>query len=96
MTKLAIVAIFTFSVIQAVEYGPAAGGAGVPGEHDSACTGCHGFLANTAGGNVSVVFPGGFSYTPGVKQHLTVTISDQTEQNRRYVRSHPLQGVDFR
>ena len=65
-------------LIYAYEYGPDAGVAGVPGEAGT-CNqnGCHtGTDVNAGGGSVAVTFPNGMSYTPGVKQHLEVTITD--------------------
>ena len=52
--------------------GPDAGVAGVPGE--ATCTACH--FGSGGTGNVAVAFPNGLTYTPGVKQHLIVTITD--------------------
>jgi uncharacterized protein (TIGR03437 family) len=62
------------------EFGPDAGKNGVPGE--SLCTeaGCHIGTANSGPGSVSVAFPNGLTYTPGVKQHLTVTIADPNQR----------------
>lgn len=58
--------------------GPDSGKAGVPGETNCNQSQCHvGTAVNGGGGSVKVNFPGGF-YTPGVKQHLVVTISDPT------------------
>ena len=65
-------------LLYAYEYGPDAGAAGVPGETGT-CNqlGCHvGTGVNAGGGSVSVSFPGGLTYAPGVKQHLVVTIDD--------------------
>lgn len=64
-------------LLWALEYGPDAGYSGVPGENASCATaGCHAGTANTFSGSVTVTFPGGTSYVPGVKQHLTVTVAD--------------------
>jgi len=66
-------------VIWAYEYGPNPGYCGVPGENGTcAQSGCHtGTTNNPANkGSVTVSFPNGLTYTPGVKQHLTVTIAD--------------------
>lgn len=52
--------------------GPDAGTAGVPGE--TTCASCHSGGSGT--GTVTVAFPNGTTYTPGVKQHLVVTITD--------------------
>ena len=51
---------------------PPTGNTGAPG--DGNCTGCHSGVST--GGSVSVTFPSGLSYSPGVKQHLTVTVND--------------------
>src|SRR6266567_5438359 len=61
------------------EYGPDAGYSGVPREFGTCtATGCHvGTTNNSANqGSVKVTFPNGNTYTPGVKQHLSVTIAD--------------------
>jgi hypothetical protein len=51
---------------------PPAGNTGAPG--DGTCNSCHG--GSSTGGSVSLAFPSGTTYTPGVKQHLTVTVND--------------------
>jgi uncharacterized protein (TIGR03437 family) len=56
--------------------GPDAGLAGVPGEAN--CTYCH--SGSSGSGNVKVTFPGGLVYTPGVAQHLVVTVSDSSQR----------------
>lgn len=56
--------------------GPDPGYAGVPGE--ASCTSCHG--SGTGTGSVSLTFPGGSTYTPGVTQHLIVTVADSTQR----------------
>lgn len=62
-------------LLLAYSEGPEAGNAGVPGESD--CRSCHG----TGGsGNVTVTFPKGLTYTPGVAQHLIVTITDPAQR----------------
>jgi uncharacterized protein (TIGR03437 family) len=58
--------------------GPDAGVSGVPGEES--CAACHN--GPPGQGSVSVTFPAGATYTPGVKQHLVVTIADP--QQRRW------------
>jgi uncharacterized protein (TIGR03437 family) len=68
-------------LIYAYEYGPDAGFAGVPGENASCiAAGCHTGTANSNGGSVTVTFPNGSTYTPGVVQHLIVTITDPAER----------------
>jgi uncharacterized protein (TIGR03437 family) len=56
--------------------GPDAGVAGVPGE--ATCSACH--SGGSGSGNVKVTFPGGLAYTPGVTQHLVVTVSDSSQR----------------
>ncbi len=56
--------------------GPGAALAGVPGE--ASCTSCHG--GGGGSGNVTISFPNGLTYTPGVKQTLTVTITDSAQR----------------
>lgn len=61
------------------ETGPDAGYCGVPGEGASCiASGCHSGTLNASGGSVRVAFPNGLTYTPGVKQRLVVTVSDQS------------------
>jgi uncharacterized protein (TIGR03437 family) len=66
-------------LIYAYEYGPDAGYANVPGENGTcASSSCHVGKADDPNnaGSVTVAFPKGQRYTPGVKQHLVVTIAD--------------------
>lgn len=50
---------------------------GAPG--DQVCTSCHsGTAVNGASGNVKITLAGAATYTPGVKQRLTVEITDST------------------
>lgn len=56
--------------------GPDAALSGVPGE--DTCTACH---SSTRGsGGVTLTFPGGLTYTPGVAQRLVVTVSDSSQR----------------
>jgi len=74
----AIVAALPF-LLWAYEYGPDPGFSGVPNENQGqtcANSGCHVGTANTGKGSIAVAFPNGLTYSPGVKQRLTVTISD--------------------
>ena len=77
LAKSAVLASLVPILLYAYEYGTDAGYSGVPGENGN-CTavGCHVGTANSGQGSVSVAFPGGLSYAPGVKQHLVVTIAD--------------------
>jgi uncharacterized protein (TIGR03437 family) len=69
-------------LLWAHEYGPDPGHCGVPNELGTCNqTTCHvGTNVNAGGGSVSVSFPNGKTYTPGVKQHLVVTISDSAQR----------------
>lgn len=74
--QLAALAIAMPVLLLAFASGPDAGVSGVPGEES--CSGCHN--GPPGPGNVNITFPGGASYTPGVKQHLVVTITDSTQR----------------
>lgn len=72
-------------LIWAYEYGPNPGYVQVPGENGGAScaagtqggTQCHATSASSfTTGSVTVNFPNGQTYTPGVMQHLSVTIAD--------------------
>jgi uncharacterized protein (TIGR03437 family) len=69
-------------LLWAYEYGPDPGYVAIPGENGGlTCANapsCHSGKANdpTNKGSVAVNFPNGTTYTPGVKQHLIVTVSD--------------------
>jgi NHL repeat len=81
LAKTAIlIAILPF-LLWAYEYGPNPGYVGVPGENGGATcatSGCHTGTTNDPAnkGSVTVTFPEGLTYTPGVLQKLSVTISD--------------------
>ncbi len=66
-------------LLWAYEYGPNPGYCGVPNENGT-CTavGCHTGTTNDPAnkGSVAINFPNGMTYTPGVAQQLSVTISD--------------------
>lgn len=84
MTKSRIIALAQATVVLGVfpvlvyarASGPDATYAGVPGE--ATCTACH--SGSSGKGSVTVNFPGGLTYTPGVKQTLTVTVSDSAQR----------------
>jgi uncharacterized protein (TIGR03437 family) len=76
-------------LLWAYEYGPDPGYVGVPGENGGttcAQSGCHIGTANDPknSGSVAVTFPSGNTYTPGVKQRLTVTISDTASTQKAW------------
>jgi uncharacterized protein (TIGR03437 family) len=88
LAKAAIVMGALPVLLWAYEYGPDPGYCGVPNENGSqkgatcATVGCHSGTANDPNnkGNVVVSFPSGMTYTPGVPQTLSVTITDSTEK----------------
>jgi len=71
-------------LLWAYQTGPDPGFSGVPGENGGATcatSGCHtGTALNGGAGSVSVAFPNGQTYTPGVTQKLSVTISDPSQR----------------
>jgi uncharacterized protein (TIGR03437 family) len=70
-------------LLWAYEYGPDPGHSGVPNEQGTcAAARCHVGTANNPAnqGSVSVAFPNGQTYVPGVKQHLVVTIADPAQR----------------
>jgi len=72
-------------LIWAHEYGPDPGYCGVPNELGNClAVGCHTGTLNGSTGSVSVAFPNGLTYSPGVKQHLVVTISDSTTSQKAW------------
>jgi uncharacterized protein (TIGR03437 family) len=78
MNSLRFLIILLASAALAFGYaeGPDAGLAGVPGE--ATCSACH--SGGSGSGNVTVAFANGLSYSPGVKQHLIVTITDSAQR----------------
>jgi len=72
LTGCALVPVLLF----AYSTGPDAGYAGAPGE--STCSSCH--SGGNGSGSVSVTFPGGLSYTPGMAQSLVVTVADPAQR----------------
>jgi uncharacterized protein (TIGR03437 family) len=87
LAKGAVVAATIPILLWAHEYGPDPGMCGVPNENGGpngvtcAQSGCHQGTANNPAnkGSVTVNFPNGMTYVPGVTQHLTVTITDPTQ-----------------
>ncbi len=69
------------ALIFAYEYGPPQGHTGAPGDNKTACidSGCHVGTVNSFGGSVTIASSGGSTYTPGVVQHLMVTIADPSQ-----------------
>jgi len=76
LAKLTALGAALPALIFAYSTGPDATVAGVPGENT--CSACH--TGASGPGSVTVTFPNGALYTPGVKQHLVVTVTDPTER----------------
>lgn len=75
------VLLMTTALIYAYSTGPDPRHTGAPGDDPAACTsaGCHvGTQLNAGGGDVSVTFPNGSTYTPGQQQTFTVKVTDPT------------------
>ncbi|HKA00352.1 MAG TPA: choice-of-anchor V domain-containing protein [Candidatus Solibacter sp.] len=87
IAKMATVTAAIPFLIWAHEYGPDPGYCGVPKEQGT-CTAsqCHVGTTNDAKntGSVSIAFPNGQNYVPGVKQHLVVTIADPASTQRAW------------
>src|SRR2546425_619198 len=67
-------------LIYAHAAGPDPGKCGAPGESTCAESGCHeGTPLNGGGGRVTID-AGGSTYTPGVKQRISVTVSDPAQR----------------
>jgi uncharacterized protein (TIGR03437 family) len=79
IAKIVVILAVIPVLIYAYAEGPYPGYSGVPGENGD-CTSCHYDTLNSGGGNVTVAFPNGASYVPGVKQHLKVTVQDAAQQ----------------
>ncbi len=80
--KVAVIMGVLPILIWAHEYGPDPGHSGVPNELGTCASAqCHVGTTNDPAnkGSVSVAFPGGQTYIPGVKQHLVVTIADPAQ-----------------
>ncbi|MGO9260012.1 MAG: choice-of-anchor V domain-containing protein [Bryobacteraceae bacterium] len=87
IAKTAVVVGAIPLLLWAYEYGPNPGYCGVPNENGT-CTaaGCHAGTTNDPAntGSVTMSFPNGMTYTPGVTQLLTVTISDPATAQRAW------------
>jgi uncharacterized protein (TIGR03437 family) len=75
-------ALFDISLTQAFahSYGPAPRLTAAPGDNAKACTQCHTGTLNSGSGGVSIVLQSGPAYIPGVKQRVTVLVSDPAQQ----------------
>ena len=61
-------------------YGPPPGVTAAPGDNPRACTQCHAGTLNSGSGSVKIIPLSGAVYIPGVKQRLTVQVSDPNQQ----------------
>jgi uncharacterized protein (TIGR03437 family) len=89
IAKIAVVTAAIPFLLWAHEYGPDPGYSGVPKDQNGAtCANsqCHVATANDPNnkGSVSVTFPNGQNYLPGVKQHLVVTIADPASTQKAW------------
>ncbi len=67
--------------VMAHSYGPKPGVSGAAGENPLVCTQCHaGGAVNSGAGSVRILGNSGAVYIPGVKQRITVQVSDPTQQ----------------
>src|SRR5436190_18482854 len=62
-------------------YGPAPRVTGAPGDSPRACTSCHsGSALNSGSGSVKILLQSGAVYIPGVKQRVSVQVSDPVQR----------------
>lgn len=77
MKRTTLSAILFTAIALAEDHGPDPRLTGAPG--DQTCASCHtGTALNAGGGSVAIELPNGLVYTPGVKQRITVRITDST------------------
>ena len=70
-------------ILHAYSAGPSPRYSGAPSDNLGSCTSCHqGQPLNSGQGSVKILLPNGNSYSPGVKQHIMVQVSDP--QQRRW------------
>ena len=62
-------------LLYAYATGPDPRNTGAPGDTTCSQSGCHLGTLNPAGASVTIAFADGLTYTPGVKQTLTVTVT---------------------
>lgn len=88
LAKIAVVTFAVPFVLWGYFYGPNAGYSGVPTDNGGATcatAGCHSGTANQfKTGSVTVSFPSGMTYTPGVPQQLSVTIADSAATQKSW------------
>ena len=82
-----LAAAFTIlcGMLQAYSSGPPPRYSGAPGDNLGSCSFCHrGLAVNGGPGSVTIVLPGGNSYTPGVTQRIMVRVSDPQQRRWRF------------
>ena len=73
--KTATILVAIPVLLYAYATGPDPRNTGAPGDTTCSQIGCHLGTVNPPGASVSIAFPGDLTYTPGVKQTLTVTVA---------------------
>ena len=88
ITKIAILTSVIPILLWGYFYGPNPGYSGAPSDNGGATcatAGCHSGSANEfKTGSVTVNFPNGMTYTPGVAQQLSVTIADSAATQKSW------------
>ncbi len=77
---LVVVLNLTLTIGFAHSYGPAPRVTGAPGDNARACASCHAGTVNSGTGSVAIHLTSGSIYIPGVKQRVTVEVSDPVQQ----------------
>lgn len=77
-----VAAFFSIGVNQGLahSYGPPPGVTGAPGDNARACTQCHSGTINSGTGKVEIFLQSGPVYIPGVKQRVTIQVTDPAQQ----------------
>jgi uncharacterized protein (TIGR03437 family) len=88
LAKIAVITAAVPFLLYGYFYGPDPGFTGAPSDNGGATcatAGCHSGTANQfSTGSVKVNFPNGLTYTPGVAQQLSVTISDSATTQKSW------------
>jgi uncharacterized protein (TIGR03437 family) len=88
LAKAAVIATAIPFLLYGYFYGPNPGYTGAPSDNGGATcatAGCHSGTANQfTTGSVTVNFPNGLTYTPGVAQQLSVTIADSATTQKSW------------
>jgi uncharacterized protein (TIGR03437 family) len=79
VARFAVLTCILPILVYAYAEGPIPRVTGAPGDQGN-CTQCHTGVVNSGRGNVKVIFSNGLTYTPGVRQHLTVVVSDPDQR----------------